>query len=151
VTSLQRVTDRPVHLGEPDMLIQEGHVYVAPGEHHMLVLPRVFSLDLNQEPPENFVRPAADPLFRSAAAAFGSRLVAVVLTGMGRDGTQGCSEVRTTGGRVLAQDPATAVASSMPRTVVQAGIAHEVVPLDQIGRAAANTVRAMRSRPVVQG
>ena len=144
--SMQRETDRTVHLGAKDMAIEEGHVYLAPGDHHMQVSANSRKLEINQGPPENYVRPAADPLFRSAARAFGSKVVAVVLTGPGRDGSHGCAEVRLAGGRILVQDPATAVAPPMPRSVIEAGLADEVVPLAEIGRAAALALSSLGSR-----
>lgn len=143
VASMQRVTDRKVQLGADGMQIEEGGLYLAPGDFHMQVLPKVFALDVNQDPPENFVRPAADPLFRSAAAAFGSKVVAVVLTGLGHDGAQGCAEVKMAGGVVIAQDPKTAVAPPMPKSVVEAGLADEVVALDGVGRVVAAAVGRM--------
>lgn len=143
VASLQRVTDRKVELAVDGMKVEEGGFYLAPGDFHMQVLPKVFALDVNQDPPENYVRPAADPLFRSAAAAFGSKVVAVVLTGLGRDGAQGCAEVKMAGGVVIAQDPKTAVAPPMPKSVVEAGLADEVVPLAEVGRTAAAAMTRM--------
>lgn len=144
VASLQRSTDRKVQLGVDGMKIEEGGFYVAPGDFHMQVLPKAFTIDVNQDPPENFVRPAADPLFRSAAAAFGSKVVAVVLTGLGKDGCQGCAEVKMAGGRVIVQDPANAVAPPMPKSVVEAGIADEVLELPEVGRAAASAMQRMQ-------
>ena len=79
------------------------------------------------------MRPAADPLFRSAANAFGRFCVGAVLTGMGRDGTLGAATIAAAGGKVIAQDPRTAVASSMPQTVVNIGAASSVIPLDGLG------------------
>lgn len=144
--SLQRQTDRYVHLGEEGMPVEEGHLYLAPGDHHMQILPKALTLSINQDPPENYVRPAADPLFRSAAAAFGSKVVAVVLTGLGRDGAQGCSEVRLAGGKILVQDPETAVAPPMPRSVMEAGLADQVVPLAEIGKAAAAVLTSLSGK-----
>jgi two-component system, chemotaxis family, protein-glutamate methylesterase/glutaminase len=101
------------------------------------------SLSLNQDPPENFVRPAADPLFRSVAKAFGRDAVAVVLTGMGRDGTIGAGYVASAGGTVLAQDPATAILASMPQSVIDLRIATSVVPLDRMGAAISARIAAL--------
>jgi two-component system chemotaxis response regulator CheB len=72
-------------------------------------------------------------LFRSAAEAFGHYCIGVVLTGMGRDGTQGASHIVAAQGTVLAQDPETAVAPSMPKTIIQAGLAKHVPTLDELG------------------
>jgi len=90
------------------------------------------TLHLNQTQPENHCRPAVDVLFRTAAAAFGSGVLAVVLTGMGSDGLAGCRIVRAQGGAVLAQDQATSAVWGMPGAVVQAGLANRVLPLNAI-------------------
>ena len=87
---------------------------------------------LSQGPPENFCRPAVDPLFRSAVAAYDGAVLAVVLTGMGADGRAGASAVRDAGGTVVVQDQATSVVWGMPGAVASAGLADEILPLDRI-------------------
>ncbi|MGA2004100.1 MAG: CheB methylesterase domain-containing protein, partial [Terriglobales bacterium] len=82
--------------------------------------------------PENSCRPAADVLFRSAAEAFGKNVLAVVLTGMGADGTRGAGAIREAGGAVIVQDEASAVVWGMPGSVVAANLADRVCPLDGI-------------------
>jgi two-component system chemotaxis response regulator CheB len=72
-------------------------------------------------------------LFRSAAAVYGSGVLAVVLTGMGQDGLRGCEKIREAGGQILVQDEATSVVWSMPGSVAQAGLADQVLPLDRLG------------------
>ncbi|MGY1886678.1 chemotaxis response regulator protein-glutamate methylesterase [Blastococcus sp. SYSU DS0753] len=115
-----------------------GTVHLAPGDHHLVVRANGragFSTSLNQGPPENFCRPAVDPLFRSAVAAFDGAVLGVVLTGMGADGRNGCGEIRNAGGTVVVQDQATSVVWGMPGAVAQAGYADEVLPLDRIAEA----------------
>jgi len=92
------------------------------------------TVQLSTEPPENFVRPAADPMFRSVAAAFGARAIAIVLSGMGRDASIGAKAIRDAGGKVFVQDPNLAVAASMPRSVVSLGLADEILPLDALAQ-----------------
>jgi len=118
--------------GEP---LRPGRVWIAPGDHHMGVraAPGGASIDLNRESPENSCRPAVDVLFRSVAALFGPSALAVVLTGMGRDGLRGCESIHEAGGQVLVQDEATSVVWGMPGFVAHAGLADEVLPLDEIG------------------
>ncbi len=128
---LQQETPLKVHLAEQGMQIEPGHIFVAPGDRHMTVEPSL-RIRLNQDAPENFIRPAADPLFRSVARVFRRRSIALVLTGMGRDGTLGASQIVAAGGMVIAQDPRTATAPSMPETAVNAGITTCVVPLPQV-------------------
>ena len=90
---------------------------------------------LTADPPENFCRPAVDPLFRSAVAAYGGAVLAVVLTGMGADGRSGAGEIRAAGGTVVVQDQATSVVWGMPGAVAAAGYADEVLPLDRVPEA----------------
>jgi two-component system chemotaxis response regulator CheB len=84
----------------------------------------------------NFCRPAADPLFESAAAAFGNRVLGVVLTGMGHDGRDGAGHIVKAGGRVLVQDEASSVVWGMPGAVAQAGLAEAIKPLSDLGSTA---------------
>lgn len=114
--------------------VEPGTLYVCPGDRHMVVAPEGPVIRLTDDPPENFVRPAADPLFRSIAAVYGRQSVGVVLTGMGRDGSLGAQQLRAVGGRVIVQDPVTSIAASMPRSTIALGIAEDILPLDQIGR-----------------
>jgi two-component system chemotaxis response regulator CheB len=117
--------------------LQPGTVHLAPGDHHLVVRGSRghFTTGLTQDPPENFCRPAVDPLFRSAVAAYGGGVLAVVLTGMGSDGRNGAGEIRNAGGTVLVQDQATSVVWGMPGAVASAGFADEVLPLDRIAEA----------------
>lgn len=117
--------------GEP---LAGGRVYVAPGDYHMTVARRGTEpvLHLTQDPPEHHCRPAADPMFRSAAEVFGGGVVAVVLTGMGEDGRRGCETIAAAGGRVIVQDEATSVVWGMPGSVVTAGVPCTILPLPAI-------------------
>lgn len=112
-----------------------GEVWLAPGNHHLVVERHGTSvrLRLDHSPPENSCRPAVDVMFRSIASVYRDRTLAVVLTGMGQDGTVGCRHLREQGGRVLAQDQATSVVWGMPRAVAEAGLADRILPLNEIG------------------
>lgn len=143
-STLERETKFKFTLASEGMPAMCGQAYLSPGEQHLYIHPGAGSvrLGLSDGPPENFVKPAADPLFHSAAGFFGRYCVGVVLTGMGRDGVKGASYVKSAGGTILVQDPETAVASSMPRTVVSAGLADKVLPLAQLGESiVAETLR----------
>lgn len=129
-----RLSVREAAEGDP---VRAGTIYIARGNWHMEVVcaARVGqppTLHLHQGPLENHCRPAADALFRSAAAVYGSGVLALVLTGMGSDGLIGCRAIRDHGGSVLAQDQATSTVWGMPRAVVNAGVAHNVLPLHAI-------------------
>lgn len=122
----------PVHLATHGTRVERGHLYLCPGDVHTVLSPGGGKLLSDDGPPENYVKPAADPLLRSVARELGDRCVAVVLTGMGRDGALGCQAVHDAGGLVLAQRPGQAVAASMPRTVVEMGLAAEVHELEEL-------------------
>jgi two-component system chemotaxis response regulator CheB len=121
--------------------VHAGQVWIAPGDRHLEVVRHAGGLRLRTTlaPPENSCRPAVDVLFRTATAADGPGVLAVVLTGMGVDGRRGAELVRSAGGAVLAQDEASSVVWGMPGAVVRAGLADAVVPLE--GMAAALTRR----------
>jgi len=132
--------------GEP---VVHGRVYVAPGGFHMTVQDDgggpVIALDTS--PSIWGVRPAADLLFRSAAEVFGASTVAVVLTGMGRDGAEGTRAIREAGGRALIQDRETATIFGMPQAALQCAGADRVVPLTDVGNAIAEFVEAVSHVP----
>jgi two-component system chemotaxis response regulator CheB len=110
--------------------LKYARIYVAPPDHHMTIEGSV--IRIQHGPSENGVRPAVDPLFRSAARAFGSRVVGVILTGSLDDGTAGMAAIKEADGVTIAQDPAEAFAPSMPRSAVEfVGVDH-VVPLREI-------------------
>lgn len=121
-----------VHVGESGMEIKAGNLYIAPGDHHMEVAGPPHRIRINQNEPENYVRPAADPLFRSVAQTFGKDAMAVVLTGMGCDGSRGAMEISRVGGRVIVQAPETAVAPSMPKSVLASCQVDLSAPLEDL-------------------
>ena len=117
--------------GEP---LQPGCAIIAPGDFHMVLqecdgAPR---LATHQGPRENFCRPSVDVLFRSVAAIYGGRTLAVILTGMGQDGLKGCEMLRMQGARIYVQDEASSVVWGMPGFVAKAGLADKILPLDRI-------------------
>lgn len=130
VSSLQEVTKMPVHQGANGMEIKPGNIYLAPGELHMVLKNNANTIELLDTPQENFVKPSADPLFRSIATSFGKKSIGMVFTGMGKDGAYGAGNIHAVGGKVLVQDPKTAIVPSMPEAVVKINIADEIVPLD---------------------
>jgi two-component system chemotaxis response regulator CheB len=135
-----------VEEGRAGAPLRPGHCWVAPGDHHMTLARDGIQvkLVLNQDPPENSCRPAADVLFRSVAQAFGPAALAVVLTGMGRDGLRGSEAVRAAGGDVIAQDEATSVVWGMPGAVARAGLADALLPLAAIAPEVVRRVAAGR-------
>jgi two-component system chemotaxis response regulator CheB len=123
---LGRNTDLDVLEAEDGQRLVGGHVYVAPNDRHLVLSDGHIRLD--RGPKENGVRPAVDPLLRSLAAAYGSRSIAVILSGALGDGTAGATAVRQAGGVVIVQDPEDATVPSMPESALRAvGEANAVV------------------------
>ena len=122
-----------------------GQLWIAPGDRHMIVTRRGgdFVLGLNQGAAENSCRPAVDVLFRSVASCFRSNALALVLTGMGADGTRGCANIREAGGQVIVQDEDTSVVWGMPGSVVAADLADGIFALN---RMAAEITRRVSTR-----
>ncbi len=112
-----------------------GTIFVAPGGRHMGLSGSSNSpvVRLDDGPPVSFCRPAVDVLFRDAAAIFGNAALAVILTGMGSDGTQGARLLVQAGSPVIAQDEATSTVWGMPGSIAKAGLAHDILPLEAIG------------------
>jgi len=125
-----RVAREAIH-GEP---VRSGCIYVAPGGRHMRIVRRDGdpTILLDDGAFINFCKPSVDPLFSSAAEVWGPKCLAVVLTGMGSDGTHGASDVVAAGGAVIAQDEATSVVWGMPGSVTHAGLCSSVLPIEQI-------------------
>ncbi len=113
----------------------KGHIYLAPGGYHLLIeksgKDRVIRLSKGE--PENFCRPAVDPMLRSAVENYGPGVLSVILTGMGADGMKGGEKVVNAGGTVVAQDEKSSVVWGMPGAVANAGLCSAVLPLNRIG------------------
>lgn len=139
----------PVEEATSGAVVRPGRALIAPGNFHFTVArdgAQVRAI-LNQDPPENSCRPAVDPLFRSAAKAYGAGALGVVLTGMGQDGLRGCEAIRAAGGPVVVQDEATSVVWGMPGFVARAGLADRVVPLSLVANEIVRRVRAGSGSP----
>jgi two-component system chemotaxis response regulator CheB len=138
----------PIHVQEASSgcLLKPGDAWVAPGDHHMIVVRDglQYRLLVHQDPPENSCRPAVDVLLRSVAQSFGADSLTVILTGMGQDGLRGCEALRAAGGQVLAQDEATSVVWGMPGYVAGAGLADRVLPLPMIAPEIVQRVRSQK-------
>ena len=118
--------------GQP---LAPGCAVIAPGDFHMVAAEGegIVLLKTHQGPKENFCRPSVDVLFQSIARVYGSRALAVVLTGMGQDGLKGCETLRALGARIYVQDEASSIVWGMPGFVARSGLADKILPLDQIG------------------
>lgn len=111
--------------------ILSGRVYVAPGNHH-LVITSDKKLALIDDPPVWGVRPAIDVTMESGARVFKNRTIGILLTGMGRDGAKGLSIIRQFGGRTLAEDESTCIIFGMPKVAIEMGVVDKIIPLDGI-------------------
>lgn len=114
--------------------IQEGHIYVAPSNKHLLVAAGGI-LSLTQSELVNFVRPSADLMFESIAACFGDKVIAVILSGSGSDGTNGLKAVKEMGGTTIAQDEKTSEHFGMPGSAIKTGCVDFVLSLEEIAPA----------------
>lgn len=131
---IERASGRPCAEARDGEPVLPGRAYVAPGGWHMTVGRSGATpvIRLNQEPPEHFCRPAVDPMLRSAVGIYGHRLLAVVLTGMGHDGAEGCALAAKAGGRFIVQDEATSAVWGMPGAAAKTGLAEAVLPASKI-------------------
>jgi two-component system chemotaxis response regulator CheB len=127
---LQRYAALPVRDAEDKDDIQAGHVYVAPAGYHLLVEQGSFAL--STEAPVLYARPSIDVTFESAAEAYGSGVLGVVLTGAGRDGASGLARIKQRGGRAIVQDPTTAQRRDMPDAALASVTVDWVAPLAEI-------------------
>jgi len=122
----------PVKIVEDRELLRAGTIYLPADDRHLRV--RRGLTVLGDGPPEHGCRPAVDVLFRALAEEYGSLAVAVVLTGMGKDGAQGALAVRRAGGEVLVQDEETSAIFGMPKAAIELGAATRVLPVSDIPR-----------------
>jgi two-component system, chemotaxis family, protein-glutamate methylesterase/glutaminase len=126
------------HEAKDGETLEPGVITVAPGDYHMTIERAGVGKNivrLNQNPPENFCRPAVDPMLRSLIPLYGNKIFTIILTGMGQDGWKGSEDVVKAGGSVIAQDETTSVVWGMPGSVAMAGICSSVLPLNEIGGA----------------
>lgn len=136
--NIEKRTGLPSHEGVEGMVIQPGHVYVAPGGKHMGISKdspkKIILLDT---PPVNFCKPAIDVMFNEMQQVYGGNLLVVLLTGMGSDGKEGCKNMAQAAKNniFIAQDKATSVVWGIPGAVVKEGLCHAVLPLAEIGPA----------------
>jgi two-component system, chemotaxis family, protein-glutamate methylesterase/glutaminase len=133
------------------IIAKPGQVWIAPGGHHLTVsrVGAEFRLALNDDPPENSCRPAADVLFRTAAQTCGATTLAVVLTGMGEDGLIGCRLIHQAGGQVIVQDKESSVVWGMPGAVAKSGLAEKQLPLKDVAGEIVSRLRV--GRPAFHG
>ncbi len=127
--------------------LKQGTVYIAPGGKQMKLvaatMPGKYRIKITDDPPENHCKPSADYLFRSVAELFPGKALGVIMTGMGRDGTQGLLKMKQAGAKVLSQNEETCVVYGMPMEAVKAGVVDDVVPLQKIADRIAQVVNGI--------
>jgi two-component system, chemotaxis family, protein-glutamate methylesterase/glutaminase len=128
---LERAGRLPAVFAADGAKIVPGWIYIAPPDHHVLLVNG--AMRLSRGPREHSTRPAVDPLFRSAARAYGPRVIGVILSGALDDGTLGLAAIKAAGGCALVQDPAGALYPSMPESALAVVDADHVLPVEQIG------------------
>ena len=125
---------RVVEAKEGDV-VKNNYIYIAPGGKHLVIkkgLSGNIITSISDAPPENFCKPSVDVLFRSAASTFGGKCIAVILTGMGNDGTAGLRPLKRKGVPVVIQDEKTCVVWGMPGSAFRSGLTDFVLPLNEI-------------------
>ncbi|MEM1128029.1 MAG: chemotaxis response regulator protein-glutamate methylesterase [Bacteroidota bacterium] len=139
----------PLHVMEAEhgMEVTAGKVYVAPGGHHMRFSMRgPMTTIVIEDEPKTLHRPSVDVMFKSAKQAYGRKVLGVVMTGMGKDGLEGCQVLKAAGAMIIAQDEATSVVYGMPRMVAEANLADAIVPLENLAERIARAVRPATHR-----
>lgn len=131
---LQKNVSLPIHLAQDNEIPKKGHAYFAPAEVHLTFKRNNNDvlIKLNHDDVVNFLRPAVDKMFDSAAQIFGSKCIAVLLTGMGNDGAEGCCKIKKAGGFTIAQDEKSCIVFGMPKAAIDSGGISEILPLNKI-------------------
>jgi two-component system, chemotaxis family, protein-glutamate methylesterase/glutaminase len=129
-----------VKVAEDGEMLRPGVVYLAPDDHHLGVSPDA-AVALSDAPAIGGFRPSADFLFGSLSDSFRSSGLAIILTGMGRDGLVGLQKVRATGGTIIAQNEGSSVVFGMPGVAVEYGLADSILTPEEIGRALVGAIR----------
>jgi two-component system chemotaxis response regulator CheB len=131
--TLDQVSKARVQLAEPDLPLRTGHVYLAPGDRHLLLGgTNQFHTKLRTGELISGHRPSVDALFHSVAKVAGANAVGVLLTGMGADGANGLLAMARAGAPTIAQDEASCTVFGMPRAAIELGAAQAVLPLQRI-------------------
>jgi two-component system chemotaxis response regulator CheB len=136
---LSRSGPLPAAHAQQGQVIEPGRIYIAPPDRHLIV--RTGWIELSRGPRENHCRPAIDPLFRTAARAYGPRVIGIVLSGALYDGSMGLLAIKTRGGMAIVQDPKEAIVDSMPRRAIERVTAEHILPVVEIAAALTDLVR----------
>jgi len=127
---LSEISSLPVSEPDDKEELRGGHVYLAPRDYHLLIENRSFALSTAES--VRFARPSIDVLFESAADAFQTGAIGVILTGANRDGARGLATIKSRGGFTIVEDPASAAAREMPDAAIAQATPDKILALDQI-------------------
>ncbi|MFV9880628.1 MAG: chemotaxis-specific protein-glutamate methyltransferase CheB [Rickettsiales endosymbiont of Dermacentor nuttalli] len=133
-THLENIIKLPCIEVNEAKIVEPGTVYLAPGDFHMVVYRKSENLviNINQDPPKNYCRPSADLMINSLVEIYGSNLLLIILTGMGKDGLEGATHLVQKGGQVIVQDEKSSIVWGMPGAVVNAGLCSTVLPINDM-------------------
>ncbi len=139
LNSVSQITVKEAETG--DRLLP-GHAFVAPGGSHLMIDQKISRIELivTPEPKEALYKPSANVLATSVANAVGRRALGVILTGMGNDGRDGIRDLKSMGGRAIAQSDSSCVVYGMPKAIVDGGLADEIVDIDDMAEAIINNL-----------
>jgi two-component system, chemotaxis family, protein-glutamate methylesterase/glutaminase len=137
-TRLQKCTALPCSSAVEGQVIQKGHIYVAPVDHHLIV--KAGTMHLRKGPAENRWRPSIDVLFRSAAAYYREYAIGIILTGLLDDGTSGMQAIKKCGGTCIVQDPGEAAYPDMPQSVIDNTMVDHILPATGMSEAIEETI-----------
>jgi two-component system chemotaxis response regulator CheB len=134
--SLSKICPLDVKEAENMDIVKPGRILIAPGNKHMRIEKRKLGTVaiINSDEPVNGHRPSAGVLFESVAESYGSRAMAIIMTGMGHDGAAEIGKIYKAGGFTIAQDEKTSVVFGMPRVAIEYGFAHKILPLEEIAK-----------------
>jgi two-component system chemotaxis response regulator CheB len=141
----------PVKEAQGGEKLEPGTIWLAQGGKHLVIASTLNGMYLRIDetsPPRNFCRPSVDVLFESAVRLAGAGTLAVVLTGMGSDGLEACTEIRKQGGQIIVQDQATSIVWGMPGAVARAGLADAVKPVQEVAQELVTRVMKLRAKTV---
>ena len=136
VKRLDKMTPLNVVMGKKDMVVEKGSIYISPGSRNMIVRKNEVNevvIDFTTKRFKEFNFPSIDGLMESVASTYGRKTIGIVLTGMGRDGTEGIKRIKEMGGFTVAQDEATSVVFGMPKEAIKSGKVDRVVPIHEVG------------------
>jgi two-component system chemotaxis response regulator CheB len=140
---LNQLSALDVKEAEDGETLGKGTVYIAPGRGHMRIMRKKITqsqISISEDKGEYIYRPSVDALMLSAVESYSGHVLGVILTGLGNDGAAGMKEIKNKGGRTIAESEETCVVYGMPKSVVQAGAADKIVPLDEIAGEIINSV-----------